>query len=53
MGDMMTPATPVSVNSGMNATAMMSADENMGGPTSRAAATMRSKAVPPLRAKLR
>jgi hypothetical protein len=52
MGDMMTPATPVSVNSGMKATAMISVDENMGGPTSRAADTTRSKAVPPLRTKL-
>ena len=50
---MITPATPVKVKSGTKATAMMSVDENTGGPTSRAALAMRSKIEPPRRARLR
>jgi len=53
IGAMITPATPVRVKSGTKATAIMSVEENTGGPTARAAAAMRSKTEPPRRAKLR
>ena len=46
IGEKMTPATPVSVNSGMKATAMIRVEVNIGGPTSAAAARMRSDMVP-------
>ena len=42
IGEKITPATPVSVKSGMNATAITSVEENIGGPTSLAASRIRS-----------
>ena len=45
IGEKMTPATPVSVKSGMKATPMISVEKNIGGPTSPAASRMRSMAL--------
>ncbi len=46
IGEKITPATPVSVNRGKNATMMISTENNIGPPISAAAARTRSRTVP-------